>query len=63
MGKPEAIEDHPGHGFARCDHGLCIRDETRVDHLKQLYVFDDRCHHPYMIQAFDGYRFQAAVLP
>ena len=35
IGKPQAIEDHPGHGFARCDLLLCVGDEACIDHLNQ----------------------------
>src|SRR5437762_1614943 len=39
IGKPQAIEDHPGHRFARCDLLLLIRHEASVDHTYQAYVF------------------------
>src|SRR4030095_620883 len=35
ISKPQAIEDHPGHRFARCDLLLRIRNEARVDHTYQ----------------------------
>jgi hypothetical protein len=37
IGQPQAIEDHPGHRFARCDLLLRIRSEARVDHPSQAY--------------------------
>jgi hypothetical protein len=41
---------------------LCLREETRVDHLQQRSVRDNRRHHPSVIQAFDV-GFHAAALP
>ena len=42
VGKAKAIQDHPRHGFARCDHFLRIRYETCMDHINQAYVFNHR---------------------
>src|SRR5262245_53724730 len=39
IGKPQAIEDHPGYSFARCNLLLLIRNEASVDHTDQAYVF------------------------
>src|SRR2546430_9383953 len=35
IGKPQAIEDHPGHSFARGDRLLLIRHEASIDHAYQ----------------------------
>src|SRR5215510_1536026 len=39
IGKPQAIEDHPGHRFARGDLLLLIWNEASVDHAYQAEVF------------------------
>jgi len=52
IGKPQAIEDHPRHGFARCDVLLFIRHEAGVNHRYQAEVFDDLGKEPSMVQAF-----------
>src|SRR5215510_5866649 len=39
IGKPSAIEDHPGYSFTWGDLLLLIRNETSVDHTYQAYVF------------------------
>src|SRR5438093_2451080 len=46
IGKPQAIEDHPGYSFARCDLLLLIRNEASVDHTYQAYVFHHRGNEP-----------------
>src|SRR5438105_1934498 len=38
IGKPQAIEDHPGHSFTRCDLLLLIRNEASVDHAYQAEI-------------------------
>jgi hypothetical protein len=35
IGKPQAIEAHPGYSFARGDRFLLIRHEARIDHACQ----------------------------
>src|SRR4029450_12274768 len=52
IGKPQAIEDHPGHRFARCNLLLVIRNEASVDHAYQAKVFYHTGNEPSMIQAF-----------
>ena len=52
IGTPQAIEDHPGHRFARGDLLLRIRKEARVDHTSQASVFDHTGNEPQLIQAF-----------
>jgi hypothetical protein len=32
LGKPQAIAEHPGHRFARCDLLWRLRNKARVDH-------------------------------
>src|SRR5919201_166511 len=36
IGKSQAIEDHAGHRFARCDLLLLIRNEASVNHAYQV---------------------------
>jgi hypothetical protein len=52
MGTPQAIEEHPGHRFARCDLLWRIRHEASVDHAYQAYVLYHTGHESQMIQAF-----------
>ena len=36
IGKPQAIEDHPGHRFTRCDLLLLIRNEACINHAYKV---------------------------
>ena len=38
LGKPSAMEEHPGYRVARCDLLLLIRNEARVDHTYQAAI-------------------------
>src|SRR5256714_12807966 len=42
IGKPQAVEDHPGNRFARSDLFLVLHKQTRVDHLDETSVLDRR---------------------
>jgi hypothetical protein len=63
IGKPSTIDDHPGHGFTRCDHLLRIRHEACVNHINKTYVFDNFRNEPEMIQAFDADCFHRETSP
>ena len=52
LGKPQAIEDHPGHRFARADLRLRIRQEASVDPTYQAAVLYHPGHKSQMIHAF-----------
>ena len=51
--KPQAIENHPGHGFTRCNLLLLIGNDACVDHTDQSQVFYHRGYEPQVIQAFN----------
>jgi hypothetical protein len=53
MGTPHAIEDPPGHRFARGDLFLVMEQPSRVDHLEESYAFDSRSDDPSMVHAFN----------
>jgi hypothetical protein len=57
MGKPYAIEPHPGHGFARRDLRLTIGHQACITQVNEAYVFDHSGNPPSMIQAVDAHRF------
>ncbi len=40
MGKPQTIENHPGHGFAWGNDLLLIGYEAGVEHFNEASVFD-----------------------
>jgi hypothetical protein len=63
MGNPEAIQEHPGHGFARGDRGVGRREATRVAQLNQRSGLENRRHTTDVLHAVDVSRFQAAALP
>jgi hypothetical protein len=63
LGHPHAIEDHPGHGFARCDLLLGLGYEACIDRLNQTSVLDNRDNKAEMIQAFDTKRFHLHPSP
>jgi hypothetical protein len=63
MGKPQAIEEHPGHGFAWREGLLLIRHQPCVDHLNAAYIFDDRHDESAMIPTFDPERFPLCTSP
>ena len=50
--KPQAIEDHPGHGFPGCDVLLVIGHNMRVDQLYDAQILDDTRNNSSMVQAF-----------
>src|SRR2546425_1165715 len=63
MGKSQAIEDHPSHGFAWREGLLLIRHQTCVDHLNEAQIFYDRHNKSEMIQVFDPERFHLCTSP
>jgi hypothetical protein len=63
MGTSEAIEEHPGHGCARCERLLLLGHAVCVDPIYQTSVFDDRSNQPQVIQTFDADRYHRYPAP
>jgi hypothetical protein len=56
-GKPHAMEEPPGHRFARGDFFLVMEKQSRVEPLDAASPFDNRRDDPSMVPAFntDGF--------
>src|SRR5712692_4104160 len=63
MGKPQAIENHPSHGFAWRNGLLLIGYEPGVDHVNEAQGFDDTSNESEMIQALDAQRSPQCTSP
>jgi hypothetical protein len=57
------MEDHPGHGFARRDHVLCIWHETGIAHVHQPSGVDHRNDHAQVIETLDANLFHWSTPP
>jgi hypothetical protein len=57
------MADHPGDGFARREHFLCIWHKTGIDHVNQPEVIDHRTDYAQVIETLDANLFHGSTPP